>query len=281
MAVKLGEEALVLHGQGRFKEAYERFETAEKIAHSPVFVLWMARSKRGLGELRAAEKLYEKVASEDLAAAPTPKWTAAQNDAKREHEALAKRIPRVRIAVQGAPAGASLAIDGNAALPEVEVEVDPGDHVARATAAGGGQASKTFHADEGDAPARITLVLPVSPVASETRGPLAPGGITLGIGGAALIAGAVTGGYALALAKQVNAGCIRNLCQAADATKGNLANALAYASTGLFIAGGVASAVGIALLVTRPRFGGSRGPTAKTSVSIGVRPRGVAVGFSF
>src|SRR5689334_9994609 len=78
MARRLGEQALAAHAEGRFKEAYEGFETAERIAHSPVLMLWMARSKRGLAQLLQARALYEKVATEVLPDGASPKWVTAR-----------------------------------------------------------------------------------------------------------------------------------------------------------------------------------------------------------
>src|SRR6187549_332064 len=76
MASGMGEEGLALHAGGRFAEAYDKFATAERIQHSPVLLLWMARSKRALGKLREASELYRRVTGESLGPDASAKWVA-------------------------------------------------------------------------------------------------------------------------------------------------------------------------------------------------------------
>jgi hypothetical protein len=257
MARHLGEEALDLHAHGKFADAFDRFATAEKIAHSPVFVLWMARSKRALGALLDARSLYEKVAAEELPADASAKWISARDDGRTELSALVRTIPRLRVELPDAPSGTTLEVDGAQQNPSADLELDPGAHTVRATTPGRVQTARTVRLEEGPKPTVVALRFGKS-------GSLVPGGVVLGIGAASLGAGAVTGAYALALAGQVKDGCVGTQCLAADKGKADSADKLGRASTGLLIAGGVVAAVGVTLLVVRP---GSSSTT--TSLDIG------------
>jgi hypothetical protein len=259
MARRLGEEALDAHAHGRFAEAFERFETAEKIAHSPVLVLWMARSKRALGELLVARDLYRKVAAEELGPDASPKWTSAVDEAKHELPALERRIPHLRVTLVDAPRDTALSVDGRPRTPNEDIEIDPGDHAVTAKPARGPAQTRSVHVVEGEKPKTLTLHF-------GGRGSLAPGGVTLGLGLAALAAGAATGSAALALAAQVKDHCVGNQCLRSDQSKADTADRLARASTGLLIGGGVVSAIGVTLLVARP---GSSTPAAALELGPG------------
>src|SRR5690349_20782210 len=88
----LGHEGIDLYNKGSWSEAQHKFEEAEKLAHSPVFLLYLARSARNAGDFATAKAAYEKAAAEALPKeAPAP-WAAAVKDATVELEALKKRI---------------------------------------------------------------------------------------------------------------------------------------------------------------------------------------------
>src|SRR4051812_16804045 len=50
-ATDVGKMALSLYAEKKFGEAYAMLEAADRMEHSPVFVLYMARSKRSSGEM--------------------------------------------------------------------------------------------------------------------------------------------------------------------------------------------------------------------------------------
>ncbi len=266
MARSAGEDGLELYRAGKFAAAYERFAMAEQIAHSPVFVLWMARSKRGTHELLAAKRLLERVATEELAPTASSKWLTAQDEAKRELEALALKIPRVKLSASGAPPDAKLELDGNAALPNQEIEVDPGAHTARASAPGRTPVSKSVVVEEGTTLVELRFEAASAPPPDE--GSLIPGAVMVGAGLLGIAGGVVTGSYALVLAGEIADGCDGRSCLASDEGKAADADTLARASTGLFIAGGVIAAAGVVLLVVRPRIGES------TSAALELGPLG-------
>jgi hypothetical protein len=253
IAHRTGEEALVLHGQGRFEEAYAKFETADRIAHSPVFVLWMARSKRAQGRLLAAKDLYRKVIDEPLSADASSNWTNAQKDAAVEAEALAKKIPKLVIELASpTPRDSRIELDGKQVNAGRTIEVDPGEHVVRATATGASATEQRLSLEEGSGLRRIQLVLEMQPANEATKGPLWPGGVALGVGLAALTAGGITGAYALVLADEVKDGCIDDQCRRSDEGKAEDANTLAHAGTWLLVGGAACAVAGVVLLIVRP-----------------------------
>lgn len=268
MAVHLGEEALALYAKGRFADALDRFETAERVAHSPVFLLWMARSRRGLGALRAARALCERVVAEELPPGASAKWIAARDEAKAELEAIARRTPKVRVDARGAgPGEASILLDGAPIDPGVVVDVDPGDHVVSAVARGRAAVKRALHAEEGQPLVVVDLALDPAPelVSEPARatGSIVPGAVTLGVGLAGVAAGAATGIAGIVLAGQVKSSCVGDHCLATDESKAHTAEALGRASVGCLVAGGVVADVGVALIVARPG-----GPAAAARVEV-------------
>lgn len=274
MAVRLGEEALTLHGQGHFREAYERFETADKIAHSPVFVLWMARSQRALGALTTAKRLYQKVVDEELPAEASTKWISARDDGRSELAALLTKIPRLRVAVANSPK-AIVDVDGRVVSRDTEVDVDPGEHRVTAAVSGAPIATQQLRVEEGSGVTVVHLAA-TKESTSSSKGSLVPGGVALGVGLVGVVAGAITGGYALSLAGQVKDHCIGNQCRRADQGKADDADTLARASTGCIIAGGVIGGVGIGLMIARPRFGS---PAPSVSLELGPLRGSLSIAF--
>jgi hypothetical protein len=88
-AVAEGRAALEAYEQGHWEIAYRRFAQAEALAHSPVFVLHMARAKRRLGAGLEAQELYDRVLQDTLSASAPESWRLAQESARAERAGLA------------------------------------------------------------------------------------------------------------------------------------------------------------------------------------------------
>ncbi len=267
MARRHGEEALALHAEGRFAEAFTKFEMAEKIAHSPVFLLWMARSKRAQGALLAARSLYEQLERESLPSDASPNWVQAKTEGASELAALVPRIPAVVVRLgAGQPADLPVELDGARVQPGAQILVDPGEHVVIARPRASAPVERRVRVREGSPPAVVEIGASASPEveASPSPGSIVPGAVLLGFGAAGIAAGIVTGTYALVLAGEVKDGCVGDACLASDEDEAATADALARASTGALIAGGALGVVGVVLLIVRP--GGDAG------VAFGVGP---------
>ncbi|MBL8740501.1 MAG: hypothetical protein JNK04_05385 [Myxococcales bacterium] len=156
--------------------------------------------------------------------------------------------------------GARLSIDGQAVTAKDGLlRCNPGTHLLEARA-GERHASVQVEARERQrVEATITLEptsdrpeAPPEKARGAERGPLAPGIALIATGGAGLLAGAITGGIALAMKEDIGSRCDGNACLASDAEDGATMDRLATASTVCFIVGGALAATGVVLTIVRP-----------------------------
>ena len=264
-AVSLAHEGRTLYENGKFALALERFRAADRIAHSPVLSLYVARCERNLSHLVAARDAYRIAASEVLGADAPPPFVAAKADATRELSALEPRIPRVKIEAPGVTAVTRVLLDG--VVVDVSSReplwVDPGDHVLSRND-GGVPTTRSFRAVESSAVLVVELPAPsaapsstpparASGEASDEGGnepTLVPGVIVLGVGVAALAVGVATGLVAASKTSDIEAACVDGRCPASQQSAADSAYTFATVSTVSFIVAGAATAAGIVLLVT-------------------------------
>jgi hypothetical protein len=262
-APELAAEGVTLSKKGLWAEAFAKFETAERLEHSPVVVLYMARCKRELGQLREARSLFDRVAREVLREDASDKWHKAVVDARDERERVEREIPTVILDASGPRAGeVVLTLDGAIARRDAVIEIDPGSH--RADARIGSRVLKSIELTIAPREKRRRIVLELAEIAKPKAvavppGSRTPGVVTVSIGGATLVTGAITGAAALALQSAIAARCSNDACLEEDRAKKDTVVALSHASTAGLVIGGVASAVGIGLIVARPRIGKSAG----------------------
>jgi hypothetical protein len=252
-ALDLGEEALRYYDEGRWDEAYVRFGQADALAHAPTFVLYMARARRNAGRLLEARELYRAIVDEPLGTdAPEP-FRKAHDRAATELGLTEARIPSLRIAVRGA-AAARVRIDGEPVAVGARVEVDPGQHLAAATA---GEMDAARRIDVRSDGAVHDLVFDLTPArslpvpeADRSEPPVWPSALALGIGSAGFLLGIVTG--AVAAAKTADVDCDAERCDAQDEADRAVARALAATATAGLAVGVAGVATGVVLWVTRP-----------------------------
>jgi hypothetical protein len=243
-AVRLGHDALALYEASRWNEAYDRFQAAEALVHSPVFLLYMARCRRNAGRLLEAADRLERLSRERVPEDASTAWHGAVADAGAELIALRRAIPRVVVVVQGAPA-ARVTLDGRE-LPASKLgkslDLDPGRHSLAARDSQGRRVVRSFQVESGQATTTVALSFPTL---VEARDRKAPGGgstsffrtggfVLLGVGAAALGAGM---GAAIVAADR-------------DANEG--ADDWRAASTVSLAAGGVLAGAGVLVLLTTP-----------------------------
>jgi len=264
-ALELGYQADDLYMRGRWSEAYDAYERAEQLVHSPVFVLSMARSKKNAGKLIDALPLYERALREPLdASSPKPFRDAVAAAALERDEVLA-RIALVRVILKGPDAArATVRIDGRVVAAAAAIPIDPGTHAFAASVADR-QVDKTVTLAGG--PAEIELDLGAGATAERRgRGSLVPAAVALSVGVVGIGVGAVTGGIAAARASDIDASCREDKhCPRSAAPDIDSAKTVATTSTVSFIAGGVGLAAAVVLFVVRPGGtprgqGGSCGP---------------------
>lgn len=260
-AVSLAHEGRTLYENGKFALALERFRAADRIAHSPVLSLYVARCERNLTHLVAARDAYRIVTSEVIGTDAPPPFVAAKADAERELAGLEPRIPRVKVEVPVATAATRIQLDGVIVetAPREALWVDPGDHVLSRND-GGEPITRSFRAVESSATLVVELPAPsAAPTPSPTAGPideggyeptLVPGFVVLGVGVAALAVGSVTGLIAISKADEVKGTCVADHCPSSQESVADSAETFATVSTISFIVAGAATAAGIVLLVT-------------------------------
>ena len=296
-ARQLGDEASTALNKGDWSRAESLFRRAESLYHAPTLLLGQARADVHLGKFVDAWEAYHRIVLEGAPPGANAVLRQAVEDAKKEMVGVEKRRGRVTISVVG-PQSPTVTLDG-APVPvaalDAERPVDPGAHTVHVTATGYKDAESHFTVAEGEAAtARVTPeVEPNAPPNPSTAAPLttAPsGGATpadipptatsstrktlgiaaIGIGGAGIVVGAVTGILAMGKHSDLSG----NACATTGCGQPALGDynssvssyqTLGTVSTISFIAGGVLAATGVVLLVTAPSH-----PSAHSSTTGGV-----------
>lgn len=93
-AVVSGQRGLEAFRNGEWGAAYSRFHEAETLAHSPVFLLYMARARARLGAAAEALDLYARVIREPLDQHTPDSWRSAVDQGKREAAELRAKMLR-------------------------------------------------------------------------------------------------------------------------------------------------------------------------------------------
>jgi hypothetical protein len=206
--------------------------------------------------------------------------------------ALAPRVPHVTIHLApGTPAGAAITLDAQPlgmASVGTALPVDPGKHEFMLSAPGHSKSRTALELREGQTE-DVTLALgppeaakppePAKPpLASSRIGARAAAGITVGsVGVAAMAAGIVTGVVAKSRWSDSAAHCnARDLCDPTGLDVRDGARGIGTAGTVVFVAGAVATTVGLVVWLTAPRSEG--GLVAPARVSVRFAPNGVALG---
>jgi hypothetical protein len=269
---------------GDHAAALAQFQGADAIMQVPTTGLEVGREQVALGQLVEARDTFERVTR----AAPSPNepdaFRVARKAADALDQAIATRIPSLRITETGIPAGSAIVVtvDG-APIPLAAliapIKVNPGHHVVSASA-GSASARREVDVAEGQseavaltlAPATIGSPPEAEPAPSETTsepssvGWLRWGGVGLAGMGAAV--GAITGAMSLSSASTASRGCVNDRCPPATWGDIDSARTTGTISTVAFAAAGV----GAVLAVTSFAIGGRRGRATTTGGSTTSRP---------
>jgi hypothetical protein len=268
------EEGLALVDAGRLDDARVRFERSYAEKRSVGALLNLGDLEEKLGNLPRAHVRFRE--AEELAAVMDPERGP---EAKRRANALRPKIA-VLTFVSSEPAGAAtITVDGApAASHGLDVSLAPGRHTVRIEARGATR-ELVVDAQAGESRREALLAGPPPPPSPITQPPepsessrSTAGWITVGAGGAAVVAGLVLGGLALAKKDDLTSlcaaypSCAPNLRDQATALDDS-GRALATGSTIAFVVGGLAMAGGVVLLATSPpkRAAGSVQLTARST----------------
>jgi hypothetical protein len=291
-ARSLMQQGRELRDKGDLKEALKSFKAADDVMHVPTTELELARVQVSLGQL---------VEARDTIAAMR-QWPAKRSDPVPFNEARAKaeeldaslngRVPALLITVKGTGPGeqATVAVDGvslSAGVLGLPRSVDPGHHVVTAkTPTGEGKAEADVREGE-QKPVEVTVVQTAPPESAETATPPpaetetpeptttrshGPGTLTwagIGLAGAGVIAGSVTGLLAMSKKSTLDAECANKICGPSSDSDLNSANLLATISDVAFAASGAGAVVAIVSLIVGHEQ--STAPAAQPPAAGGLR----------
>jgi hypothetical protein len=286
----LGQQAYTAMDAKNYAKAADLFRRADALFHAPTIMLGLARAEAHLGKYVEASEHYRRVVLEGAPPGAPQPIRDAIDAAKKELADAEGHRAKVTINVQG-PDQPSVTMDGapmSMAALGVERLVNPGQHAVHVTANGWKDGDESFTVPDGGS-AQVTVQMEAraaagpAPAAPETAPTPAtstpsPGGdqgppdttaassghslktlgwIGIGVGGAGIVLGAVTGG--LAAGKKSSASgspCTSGRCSQNDLTTYQSDRDSYYTmgtiSTIGFIAGGVLAAGGAALLLFGP-----------------------------
>lgn len=277
-ARKLALDGIAELQRGSAERASEKLEKAYQLMRVPSVGLWSARAlvKRGL--LVEGSERYRETLRLSVQPGENAIQTQARKDAQAELEALTPRIPTLIVAVDGVTGvGVQLTLDGAelpAALLGEERPVNPGEHRVRAEAVGEAQQEVltlretesrrvTLHfknqpqAVVSKAEPRAPQPLPAHPTSSTQpeHAPRVLPYLALGVGGAALIVGSVSGVLALGQKRTLDRSddCEQNHCLPSMQHDVDRLQTLRTVSTIGFIGAGVFIATGVTLWLSTPK----------------------------
>ena len=275
-ARSLGLAGIKLADSGDCKGAIEKLSRAESLYHAPSILGRLGECQVQVGQIVAGTENLNRVVREQLAATAPKAFRDAQERAKGVLNTALPKIARLTVRVDPADAKPQVTVAGTAippALIGVERPTDPGTHEVVVTAPGYLEQKTSVTLAEGATqeiavklekdPNAVAAAVP-PPVATApvvTTGPTAPPSdtgpkksntlayVALGVGGAGLIVGGITG--LLALGKKGDLkGCVDTKCPTSQKDTLDGAKSMATVSTVGFAVGFVGVGVGVVLLLT-------------------------------
>ncbi len=250
LSLEQGDERMKRKDYAAALQAYRR---ADDIMGVPTTSIEVGRAAMALGKLVLALEAFERAAAYPKKKGEPEPFTAARADARKNVQALRPRIPRLKIEVQGAEPD----VDIEVLIDEDPVDawastqrVDPGMHDVRAVAVGYKPVSREVVLQEGETRTLVLELIPLNvPPRDEESNPWwTVAAVSLPIGGASLIAGAVTGGLSLSDASAVKDQCDGERCPPEAREQLDRSQTLAHVSTATLVVGGVAAVLGITAL---------------------------------
>jgi hypothetical protein len=251
-----------------YETAADRFGRADSLVHAPTLVVDWARALQGLGRFVEAHEKYEQVLREGVTSSSPKSWTRALEDAKKELNALKPRLGWV-IVVLKEPAEATVTIDDvvvPAAALGVKRAADPGFPEVKATAPGYEPFKQTVTVGPGE---EKTLEIAMIKAPEVAAAPTPPSDevyrgrpsqtlriasyVVLGVGGAGLLAGGVTGAMMLKKRSDLRSECVDGTCRSSSTKKISTYHTYGTVSAATLAVGVVGLGTGVVLLLTEPK----------------------------
>ncbi len=265
-----------------YEKAADLFTRADKLFHAPTILLGLARAQVALHKYVEGLETYKRIINEKLPDNANQHLKNAVASARKEVVGLEDKIGWVTITVTG-PDEPEVSVDGVAvpvAALGVKRAVNPGEHVVQAEAPGYLADQQSFAIQAGGSQ-EIAFELKIDPNASEPPKPDGSDGetpgstqkilgyVSIGLGGAALLIGAITGGIAMGKHSDLEDNCPNEQCPMAQESTLDAFNTTSTVSTVGFIAGGVLAATGVVLLLTAPSAEEPEAPTVSARFGLG------------
>jgi hypothetical protein len=276
-ARSLGMQGIKLADAGDCKGAIEKLSRAESLYHAPSILSRLGECQVKVGQIVLGTENLNRVVREQLEPNAPKAFRDAQERAKGVLAAALPKIAHLTVKVDPANVNPQITVAGAvipAALIGVERPTDPGTHEVVVTAPGYLEQKTTVTLAEGGAqelsiklekdPNAAAATPPPPPPSSipvVTTAPTSPPAdtgpkknntlayVSLGVGGAGLLVGGITG--LLALGKKGDLeGCVGSKCPSSQQDTLDSAKSMATISTVGFTVGIVGVGVGVVLLVT-------------------------------
>ena len=307
-ARRLATEGQIALKKGDYDTAADRFQRANDLLAAPTFLVRLARARVGQGRLVEAYEIYRKVIRDGVEQDAPEAFRRALTEAKQEVKAVEPRLAWVSVNVVGANPNEVEVQLNNAVIPSAALgaqrPVDPGTLKAKATAEGFQPAEVEVQLAEGEHLPAIELRMTRLPkaatavaVGNPSQDPVMTydggehgsiitqntlGYVTLGLGGAGLLVGSVSGILAFNAHNDLLDYCDdknASHCYVTDDAQGTRHSAAlqkkhdmekyANIATVGFIAGGALAATGLILLITAPDDPGKPTQAAKLHPYVG------------
>ena len=266
--------ALALEGHAALQKkdyatAADRFARADALVHAPTLVVDWARALQGLGRFVEAHEKYELVLREGVTSSSPKSWVRALEEAKKELDALKPRLGWITVTLKE-PSDAVVKIDGLVVPPAavgVKRAADPGFPKVTVTAEGYEPFEHTVTVGPGEERS-LEVSLKKLP---EVAGPSQPSSdvyrprqstparrilsyVALGVGGAGLITGGVTGGMFFKKRADLKSECLANgKCPPTSAKKISTYHTYSTISAAALGVGVLGAGTGLVLLLTEPK----------------------------
>lgn len=284
-------QGIKLADAGDCKGAIEKLSRAESLYHAPSILARLGECQVNVGQVVMGTENLNRVVREQLAANAPKAFRDAQERAKGALNSALPKIAHLTVRVDPPDAKPQVTVAGAAippALIGIERPTDPGTHEVvvgapgyleqrtSVTLAEGGSQEVAVKLEKDPAAAVAAPPTPVAPTPLVTTGPSTPPAdtgakknntlayVTLGIGGAGLLVGGVTGLLALGKKSDLN-GCVGTKCPSSQQDTLNGAKSMATISTVGFAVGFVGVGLGVILLVTGNNNGSAQLGSSKVA----------------
>ncbi|HYJ08192.1 MAG TPA: PEGA domain-containing protein [Polyangiaceae bacterium] len=274
-ARSLGQQGIKLADAGDCKGAIEKLSRAESLYHAPTILGRLGECQVQVGQIVLGTENLNRVVREQLALNAPKAFKDAQERAKGVLNTALPKIARLTVKVDPADAKPQVLVGGSpipAALIGVERPTDPGTHEVVVTAPGYLEQKTSVTLTEGGTqevalklekdpnaaaaqpepappPPVVVAPPPAPPADTSPKKSNALAYVALGVGGAGMIVGGVSGFLALGKKSDLD-GCVDEKCPSSQKDTLDSAKTMATVSTIGFAVGFVGVGAGVVLLLT-------------------------------